>query len=101
MDDLISQRTVSRVIGASRLRRLLHAGWIEPVERSPQRVLFRISDIHLALSRLEREACPPNRIEVGRVRACEARNGRAYVKKGQPQRPALDAIELDFSTINL
>jgi hypothetical protein len=97
---LVTQRNVALIIGWSRLQRLLNAGWLKPVERSPQRVLFRDSDIHAALSRLERERCPANRIDVARVRGWEARNGRTYVKKGHPQSPGLDAIELDFSAFN-
>jgi hypothetical protein len=101
MDDLLTQTTVRRVIGQSRLARLIAAGWLEPVERRPSRVLYRVSDIHAALSRLEREACPPNRIESQRVRLWEQRTGNGYVKKGRPQSPGLEAIELDFSAFNL
>jgi hypothetical protein len=97
---LVSQRRVAEIIGWSRLQRLQNAGWLKPVERSPHSVLFRVSDIHAALSRLERERCPANRIDVARVRGWEARNGRAYVKKGRPQPPGIDAIELDFSAFN-
>jgi hypothetical protein len=36
---------------------------------------------------------------VAEVRNRELRNGRAYVKKGRPQRPGIDAIELDFTNV--
>jgi hypothetical protein len=98
---LLSQHTVKRVIGQSRLQRLLRAGWLKPVERNAHSVLFSPRDIHLALSRAERQRCPANQIEVARVRASEQRTGRAYVKKGRPQSPGLEAIELDFSALNL
>jgi hypothetical protein len=97
---LLTKYTVSRVIGASRLRRLLRAGWLVPVERN----LFNPRDVHAAWKRLECRVCPPDRIEVARVRASEARNGRAYVKKvAKAAPPGLDAIEfeLDFSAFNL
>jgi hypothetical protein len=98
---LLSQRTVRRVIGQSRLQRLLHAGWLKPVKRTAHSVLFSPRDIHLALSRAEREACPPDRIEVARVRASEVRNGHPRVRKVYPQPPGLDAMELDFSAFDL
>jgi hypothetical protein len=96
---LVSQHTVSRVIGASRLRRLLRAGWLTPVQRNAYSILFSPRDVHAALTRLEREVCPPDRIEVARVRASEARNGHPRVRKVRPQPPGLDAIELDFSML--
>jgi hypothetical protein len=100
-EDLLTQGTVSRVIGQSRLRRLLRAGWLTPSERTPSRVLFRASDVHAALRRLERgEACPPDRIEISRVRAWEQRTGRGYKKVPARKPPGLDAIELDFSAVN-
>ena len=37
---LVTQRNVALIIGWSRLQRLLHAGWLKPVERSSSRVLF-------------------------------------------------------------
>jgi hypothetical protein len=98
---LLTQRMLSRVIGATRLRRLVRAGWLVPVQRSPNRVLYRVSDVHAALKRLERQACPPDRIEIARVRASEARNGYPRVRKGRPQPPDWSAIELDFSAVNL
>ena len=100
MNDLITQRTLSRVIGQSRLQRLRAAGWLEPVERLPGRILFSPRDIHLALSRLEREACPPNRIEVGRVRAWEARTGNGYRKVPARKPAGIEEIRLDFSAVN-
>jgi hypothetical protein len=96
---LVTQRNVALIIGQSRLQRLLHAGWLAPATRSRNAVLFNPHDIHLALSRAERERCPANRIESQRVRLSEQRNGRAYVKKGRPQCPAINAIELDWSAL--
>jgi hypothetical protein len=49
---LLTQKTVSQVIGESRLLRLVHAGWLRPVKRTPSRVLFSSRDVHLALSRM-------------------------------------------------
>jgi hypothetical protein len=83
------------------LQRLLRAGWLKPVKRNAHLVLFAARDIHLALSRMEREACPPDRIEVARVRASEVRNGHPRVRKVYPQPPGLDAMELDFSAFDL
>ena len=95
---LLTQRTVSLVIGATRLRRLVHAGWLVPVQRTPARVFYRVFDVHAALTQLERSVCPPDRIEVLRVRASELRNGHPRVRK-EKVTPVLDlsAIELDLS----
>jgi hypothetical protein len=106
--ELINKQTVERVIGQTRLRRLLRAGWLAPAQppggsgrRQP--VLFSPRDLHRALRRLEQSVVPPDRIEVARVRASEARHGRAYVRKtADPpppdQRPVEDIVfELDFS----
>ena len=98
---LLTQRTLRRIIGQSRLKRLVRAGWLAPVERTPSRVLYRVSDIHAALSRLERRRCPPDRIEVARVRASELRNGHPRVRKEKAAPPGLDAIQVDFSAFNL
>jgi hypothetical protein len=75
-EDLLTQRTLQKVIGQSRLRRLCAAGWLLPVKRSPGKVLFDPRDVHAALRRLERQACPPDRIEVLRVRASELESVR-------------------------
>jgi len=102
-EELVPQHIVIQVIGWSRLRRLLHAGWLKPVERSPQRVLFAQRDLHLALTRMEREAVPPDKVEVPRVRASEVRNGHPRVRKTvdppPPDQRPLEEIEfeLDFS----
>jgi hypothetical protein len=101
VEPLLTQHTVSRVIGQSRLRRLVRAGWLKPAEHNVHSVLFSPRDVHAALTRLERQVCPPDRIEVARVRASEVRNGHPRVRKGRPQRPGIDAIELDFSTVQL
>jgi hypothetical protein len=98
---LLTQHIVAQVLGASRLQRLLRAGWLAPRERTPSRVLFSQRDLHAALQRLERgEALPPDRTEVARVRASEERNGHPRVRK-EKVRPVLDlsAIKLDFSSI--
>ena len=99
--DLLNQKTVTRVLGWSRLQRLLNAGWLTPATRSRNAVLFRVADIHAALSRLERERCPANRIESQRVRAWEQRTGNGYQKVPARKPHGLDEIELDFSTVSL
>jgi len=38
-EDLLTQRTLQKVIGQSRLRRLCASGWLLPVKRSPGKVL--------------------------------------------------------------
>jgi hypothetical protein len=99
-EDLLTQNTVRRVIGQSRLQRLLRAGWLKPVKRNACSILFDPLDVHAALRRLERRVCPPDRIEVERVRASEARNGHPRIRKEQVH-PVLDlsAIELDLSML--
>jgi hypothetical protein len=104
---LINKRTVERVIGQTRLRRLLRAGWIAPVPDDSSRprhaILFNPLHVHAALRRLERSVVPPDKVEVARVRASEARNGRARVRKTvdppPPDQRRLEEIEfeLDFS----
>jgi hypothetical protein len=97
---LLTQHIVAQVLGASRLQRLLRAGWLAPRERTPSRVLFSPRDLHAALQRLEREACPLDRIEVARVRTSEERNGHPRVRKEKPLKSLdLSAIKLDFSAI--
>ena len=106
---LINKRTVERVIGQTRLRRLLRAGWLAPAQpldgsRRHQAILFNPRDLHAALRRLERSVLPPDKIEVARVRASEARNGRTRVRKTDdppPPGPGLDEIVLDFSSLDL
>ena len=84
---LINKCTVERVIGQTRLRRLLRAGWIAPIaqpdgeSRRRQAILFSPRDLHRALSKMERSVVPPDKIEVARVRASEAQNGRVRVRK--------------------
>jgi hypothetical protein len=98
---LLTQRQLIEVLGWARLLRLMRAGWLAPAQRTPSRVLFRASDVHAALRRLERgEACPPDRIEISRVRAWEQRTGRGYKKVPARKPPGLDAIELDFSAVS-
>ena len=94
---LLTQRAARQIIGQARLKRLMRASWLKPIERNGRSVLFDPRDIRAALRRLELERCPPDRIEIAKVRASEVRNGHAYVKKGRPQPTPLDAIELDFS----
>jgi hypothetical protein len=95
---LVSQRSVAEIIGRSRLQRLRAAGWLEPVKNDARSVLFNLRDVHLALSRAERQRCPVNQVEVMRVRLSEKLHNRAYVKKGRPQRPDPgDIPELDWS----
>jgi hypothetical protein len=108
---LINKRTVERVIGQTRLRRLLRAGWLAPAPTQPldggrrrQAILFSPRDVHRELRRLERSVVPPDRLEVIRVRESEARHGRAYVRKTvdppPPDQRRLEDIEfeLDFSS---
>jgi hypothetical protein len=98
---LLTQHTIARVIGQSRLRRLLRAGWLKPVERTACSILFNPHDLHAALKRLEREACPPDREEVSRVRASEARNGHPRVRKEKKPRRSVWDLELDLSAFKL
>jgi hypothetical protein len=106
---LLDKRTVERVIGQTRLRRLLRAGWLAPVQplgesRRRQPILFSPHDLHRALRQMERSVVPPDKIEVARVRDSEARNGRARVRKTvdppPPDQRRLEDIELelDFSS---
>ena len=92
MSDLISQRTLSRIIGQTRLRRLLRCGWIKPIERNGQAILFDPRDVRRALTQLERRRCPVDKIEVARV--------LTYRIKKPPKvaPPRLEAhFELDFT----
>ena len=108
-ETLLTKRTVSRVVGGSRLRRLLRVGWLAPAQpddssRRRQAILFNPLDVHAALRRLERSVVPPDKIEVARVRASEAQNGRARVRKTAdplPPGPGLEEVEfeLDFSSV--
>jgi hypothetical protein len=110
---LINKRTVERVIGQTRLRRLLRAGWISPVAQPDdsggrrQAILFSPRDLHRALRRMEQSVVPPDKIEVARVRASEALHGRTRVRKtADPpppdQRPLEEVLfELDFSSLDL
>jgi hypothetical protein len=56
---------------------------------------------------MERSVVPPDKIEVARVRASEARNGRARVRKTAdpppPDQRSLEEVlrELDFSSLEL
>jgi hypothetical protein len=101
-ESLLTQRIVGRVLGQSRLQRLLRAGWLAPRERTPSRVLFSQHDIHAALQRLERgEVLPPDRTEVSRVRAWEQRTGYAYVPKEKKPRRTVWDLELDLSAFKL
>jgi hypothetical protein len=103
---LINKQTVERVIGQTRLRRLLRAGWLAPAQplngsgrRQP--ILFSPRDLHRALSRLEQSAVPPDKIEVARVRDSEARHGRAYVRKTvDPPSPDQCSLEEVLSSID-
>ena len=81
--------------------RLVRAGWLVPVERSPSRVLFSVRDVHAALRQLERRFCPPDQIAIAQVRASEKRNGRGYVRKGRSSKPGIDEIAVDFSEFDL
>jgi hypothetical protein len=106
---LINKGMVERVIGQTRLRRLLRAGWLAPAQpldssRRRQAILFNPRDLHRALTRMERSVVPPDKIEVARVRASEALHGRTRVRKTvdppPPDQRRLEEIEfeLDFSS---
>jgi hypothetical protein len=111
--ELLNKYTVERVIGQTRLRRLLRAGWLAPAPTQPldgssrQAILFDPRDLHRALSRMERSVVPPDKIEVARVRASEARNGHPRVRKTAdpppPDQRSLEEVlsELDFSSLDL
>jgi hypothetical protein len=84
-EELISKCTVIQVLGTARLLRFMRAGWLAPAQCMHRRVLFRISDVHAALRRLERgEVCPPDQIESARTNGSAIRHGRGYVKKVRP-----------------
>ena len=79
---LLNQSTVVQLIGEARLRRLLRAGWLAPQPRTSGKVFYASSDVRQVLRRLERgDYLGPDTIEVARVRDCERRHGRAYVRK--------------------
>jgi hypothetical protein len=83
---LLNQSTVVQLIGEARLQRLLRAGWIAPQPRTNGKVLYASQDVRAVIRRLERGGhLPPERIEVARVRACEKRHGRGYVRKRTDQ----------------
>jgi hypothetical protein len=93
---LLTQRAVSRIIGQTRLRRLMRASWVAPVQRNAHSILFDPRDIRAALTRLERERCPPDLIEIARVRASEARNGHPRVRKEEVIHRVVNLNEIDF-----
>ena len=90
---LLTQHRLAQVLGAARLLRFVRAGWLTPAQRTPSRVLFRVSDVHAALRRLERgEVCPPDRIESARTNGSAIRHGRGYVPKPKKVRPTLSDL---------
>jgi hypothetical protein len=113
MSEALTKRTIERVIGQTRLRRLLRAGWIAPIaqpdgeSRRRQAILFSPRDLHRALSKMERSVVPPDKVEVARVRDSEARNGHPRVRKTAdpppPDQRSLEEVlrELDFSSLDL
>src|SRR6516165_10895331 len=83
---LLTQHRLAQVLGAARLLRFVRAGWLAPAQRTASRVLFRVSDVHAALRRLERgEVCPPDRI-------ASARCNKNYVPR--PRR--IPKLDLDY-----
>ena len=98
---LLTQHIVRRLSGSHVLQRLIRANWLKPCRQEPHRVLFDPHDVHAAWRKLKRRACPPDRIEVARVRASELANGHPRVRKERPPRLGLREIELDFSTVDL
>jgi hypothetical protein len=88
------------VIGAARLLRLMRAGWIAPVERGPSRVLFSAREVRAAIRRMELERCPPDTLEVLRIRTSELRHGRQRVRKVRPPKPSLADLVIDFSAFD-
>jgi hypothetical protein len=101
LEECVTQRELGRILGRTRVSRMVRAKWLAPAERTPARILYRVSDVHAALRRLERERCPPDKIEIARVRLSEVRNGRGRVRKVKLPRPTVDAIELDWSGVDL
>jgi hypothetical protein len=97
---LLNQITLKRAIGASRLLRLLRAGWLKPVERNGHGILFAPRDVHKALRMLERRFCPPDKVEIQRVRLSELRHGRQRVRKERKLKPTIDSIELDWTEVD-
>jgi hypothetical protein len=97
--DLVSQQVLSHVIGATRLLRLVRAGWLTPAERNAHSVLYAPNNVHRALSRAEHSRCPADRIEIQRIRASELRHGRAYMRKGRPtaKPTGFEGFKLDLS----
>ena len=99
---LLNQHQLGLAIGTTRLQRLVRAGWLAPAQRSPTRVLYRVSDVRACLRRLEAgEVLPPDQIESARTNGSAIRHGRGYVPKEKKVRQPLDAIELDFSAVKL
>jgi hypothetical protein len=97
----LSKRIVGQVLGPTRLRRLRRAGWIVSAGRNGQTILFDPKTIRKALTRLERERVPADRLEIQRVRDSERRHGRSYVPHPRTPKPGIDEIELDFSAVSL
>jgi hypothetical protein len=50
---LLTQHRLAQVLGAASLLRFVRAGWLTPAQRTPSRVLFRLSDVNAALRRLD------------------------------------------------
>jgi hypothetical protein len=102
MNDLITQGRLAQILGAARVLKLQRNGWLKPTRRTAHSILFYLADVRACWRRLEAgERLPPDKTETARVRLSEQRNGRSYQKKGRPQRPGIDAIELDFSAFKL
>jgi hypothetical protein len=96
--DPLSQELLVRVLGAARVKRLVRAGWLSPVEQTGCSVLFDRLAVHAALKRMERERCPADRIESLRVTESVAKHGRTYVPKGRAVKPFnFEGFKLDFS----
>jgi hypothetical protein len=72
------------------------SGWTQR-----QTILFDPKTIRKALTRLERERVPADRLEIQRVRDSERRHGRSYVPHPRTPKPGIDEIELDFSAVSL
>lgn len=93
---LVTQHTLKKFLGAARVLRMIRAGWLKPVGRKTQAILFDPRDIRAALRRLELERCPPDKLEVMRVRQSEERNGHPRIRKKEVIHRTVNLNELEF-----
>ena len=103
IDDLLSQHMVARIIGRSRLMRLLRAGWITPTTNSrtyrTAPIFYSARDVHAALKRLEHgEFLLPDLVETARVRDSERRHGHRSRRKANAD-TVMDFDSIDFAKL--